>query len=599
MRLKYITFLASLWAALFLVDGLSTSWAQSAKLQTAQRPPYYAGVPLELQVIAEGFKESPQPEIQFNQPEGASLNLVGVSPSVSSSIQIINGRMTQSRSVVYNYRLNFLASKVGRYQVGPIRLTQGNAEKKIAAVSIEVTNVPAATNQKLKLIIPDSNIYIGQRIPIRLEWWVEADGVENLISQQANVPLFDQQDDFQFYDQEKDSDNKFSVTLKSGQKEFPATVSSNQLDGKSYLVWKVERIMVPLKAGTFDIPSATVNVDEGLRWQSDLFGRRSVTQSRKLRTSSQPVKFRVLSLPTQNRPPSFAGAVGKGFVLEVSADRSVVQAGDPIKLTLKLKGDAEVANASLPVMTGDLPDTDFRLPSGKVAGKYIDGEKQFEIVIRVLSDKVSEIPPISYSWFDPDLKSFQTTQSLPIALSVKGAQMISAQDVVGSSKDSQTPPELSNQEEPAASTQTNRNFSLIDADLSINRDLKLLTKSSSGILGSWWQQTFSYGLAMILVFAVTLMRRQSEIDPQITAKLNELKLQREVINKANSVEELSNALRRVASITEIISRKEFESLLADCDTLQYAREKNISNKLDVELRNRGLTIVDEILDRPN
>ena len=76
MRLKYITFLASLWATLFLADGLSTSWAQSAKLQTAQRPPYYAGVPLELQVIAEGFNESPQPEIQFNQPEGASLNLV-------------------------------------------------------------------------------------------------------------------------------------------------------------------------------------------------------------------------------------------------------------------------------------------------------------------------------------------------------------------------------------------------------------------------------------------------------------------------------------------------------------------------------------------
>ena len=241
--------------------------------------------------------------------------------------------------------------------------------------------------------------------------------------------------------------------------------------------------MVPLKAGTFDIPSATVNVDEGLRWQSDLFGRRSVTQSRKLRTSSQPVKFRVLSLPTQNRPPSFAGAVGKGFVLEVSADRSVVQAGDPIKLTLKLKGDAEVANASLPVMTGDLPDTDFRLPSGKVAGKYIDGEKQFEIVIRVLSDKVSEIPPISYSWFDPDLKSFQTTQSLPIALSVKGAQMISAQDVVRSSKDSQTSPELSNQEEPAASTQTNRKFSLIDAVeklelVSSRSEIKRLVKSN-------------------------------------------------------------------------------------------------------------------------
>jgi len=586
---------------LSLMAWASDSWAQSATLQTAQRPPYYVGVPLELQVVAEGFTEKPQPKLEFEQPKGASLNLTGVSPNVSSSIQIINGRMTQSRSVVFNYHLRFLAPKVGRYQVGPLLVVQGNSQKKIAAVSIDVTDVPTATNQRVRLLIPNKNLYVGQRIPIRLEWWVEADGVENLMNQQASVPLFDRQEDFQFHDQEKETENTFSILLNSGQKVFPATVRSDQVQGKSYVVWRVERVMIPLKAGDFDIQPASVNVDEGLRWQRDLFGRRTVTQSRKLRANSQVVRFKVLPLPTKNRPPSFAGAVGKGFVLEVSADRSVVQVGDPITLTLSLKGDAEVANASLPSMTTDLPNTDFRLPNGKIAGEYVDGEKRFEMVIRVLNDAVREIPPIAYSWFDPELKVFQTTLSRPIALSVKGAQMISAQDVVRANPVTATPaPVSTDREAPSTYKQKRNTYTLSGADLSINRDVRLLTRSSGSFLGSWWQQGLSYGLAVMLMFIAALIRRQADVDPETTEKFKELKLQRDIISNTANVEDLSDALRRMASVTQVISRQEYESLLAECDALQYAPDSvdadRRPNPLSGNLRNRGLSLADEMLE---
>jgi len=586
---------------LSLMAWASDSWAQSATLQTAQRPPYYVGVPLELQVVAEGFTEKPQPKLEFEQPKGASLNLTGVSPSVSSSIQIINGRMTQSRSVVFNYHLRFLAPKVGRYQVGPLLVVQGNSQKKIAAVSIDVTDVPTATNQRVRLLIPNKNLYVGQRIPIRLEWWVEADGVENLMNQQASVPLFDRQEDFQFHDQEKETENTFSILLNSGQKVFPATVRSDQFQGKSYVVWRVERVMIPLKAGDFDIQPASVNVDEGLRWQRDLFGRRTVTQSRKLRANSQVVRFKVLPLPTKNRPPSFAGAVGKGFVLEVSADRSVVQVGDPITLTLSLKGDAEVANASLPSMTTDLPNTNFRLPNGKIAGEYIDGEKRFEMVIRVLNDAVREIPPIAYSWFDPELKAFQTTLSRPIALSVKGAQMISAQDVVRANPVTATPaPAATDKEAPSTYKLKRNTYTLSGADLSINRDVRLLTRSYGSFLGSWWQQGLSYGLAVMLMFIAALIRRQADVDPETTEKFKELKLQRDIISNTANVEDLSDALRRMASVTQVISRQEYESLLAECDALQYAPDSvdadRRPNPLSGDLRNRGLSLADEMLE---
>jgi len=598
MEKAYNLRLFSIILVLLLVVLLDLSsvhgWTQSASLQTTQRPPYYSGIPLELLVVAEGFDETPQPKLEFEQPSNASLELVGVSPNVSSNIQIINGRMTQSRSVVFKYHLRFLAKNVGNYQVGPFVVVQGNTRKRVAGARIDVGKVPRATNQNIKLILPPSDLYVGQRIPISLEWWVESSGVENLINQQAQVPLFDRQDDFQFYDEDKQEDNTFSILLNSGQQAFPANVRSDQKQNKTYVVWKIDRVMVPLKSGSFDIEPASVNVDEGLRWQRDLFGRRTATQARKLRVDGKQLKFTVLPVPMKGRPTSFAGAVGKGVVLEVSADRSVVQVGDPINVTLILKGGAEVENASLPSVAADLPDTDFRIPDGKIAGEYIGDGKRFELVIRVLNDRVREIPPISYSWFDPNLKEFQTTRSRPIALSVKAAQMVSAQDVVRA-KEFETASEEEEPETPKITKETRPAFTLSGADLSINKDIDLLTHSSGKFLGGWIQQGMCYTLAFMFLVMAPLIKRRADMDPAVTRKSKELQLQREVISTAASPGDLSDALRRMAVVADVVSRKEYESVLAECDALEYAPD-GANSKIDTNVRNQALALADEMLE---
>ena len=598
MEKAYNLRLFSIILVLLLVVLLDLSsvhgWTQSASLQTTQRPPYYSGVPLELLVVAEGFDETPQPKLEFEQPSNASLELVGVSPNVSSNIQIINGRMTQSRSVVFKYHLRFLAKNVGNYQVGPFVVVQGNTRKRVAGARIDVGKVPRATNQNIKLILPPSDLYVGQRIPISLEWWVESSGVENLINQQAQVPLFDRQNDFQFYDEDKQEDNTFSILLNSGQRAFPANVRSDQEQNKTYVVWKIDRVMVPLKPGSFDIEPASVNVDEGLRWQRDLFGRRTATQARKLRVDGKQLKFTVLPVPMKGRPTSFAGAVGKGVVLEVSADRSVVQVGDPINVTLILKGGAEVENASLPSVAADLPDTDFRIPDGKIAGEYIGDGKRFELVIRVLNDRVREIPPISYSWFDPNLKEFQTTRSRPIALSVKAAQMVSAQDVVRT-KEFETASEEEEPETPKITKETRPAFTLSGADLSINKDIDLLTHSSGKFLGGWIQQGMCYTLAFMFLVMAPLIKRRADMDPAVTRKSKELQLQREVISTAASPGDLSDALRRMAVVADVVSRKEYESVLAECDALEYAPD-GANSKIDTNVRNQALALADEMLE---
>ena len=593
-NLKFFTIILVLLLVILLDVSSVHGWTQSASLQTTQRPPYYSGVPLELLVVAEGFDETPQPKLEFEQPSNVSLELVGVSPNVSSNIQIINGRMTQSRSVVFKYHLRFLAKNVGNYQVGPFVVVQGNTRKRVAGARIDVGKVPRATNQNIKLILPPSDLYVGQRIPISLEWWVESSGVENLINQQAQVPLFDRQDDFQFYDEDKQEDNTFSILLNSGQQAFPANVRSDQKQNKTYAVWKIDRIMVPLKPGEFDIEPASVNVDEGLRWQRDLFGRRTATQSRKLRVDGKHLKFTILPVPMEGRPASFAGAVGKGVVLEVSADRSVVQVGDPINVTLILKGGAEVESASLPSVADDLPDTDFRIPEGEIAGEYIGDGKRFELVIRVLNDGIREIPPISYSWFDPNLKEFQTTRSRPIALSVKAAQMVSAQDVVRA-KEFETASEEKELETQQVTKETRPAFTLSRADLSINKDIDLLTHSSGKFLGGWIQQGMCYTLAFMFLVMAPLIKRRADVDPTVVGKSKELQLQREAISTAASPGDLSDALRRMAVVADVVSRKEYESVLAECDALEYA-PNGANSKIDTNVRNRALALADEMLE---
>ena len=46
------------------------------------------------------------------------------------------------------------------------------------------------------------------------------------------------------------------------------------------------------------------------------------------------------SPPAEGRPASFSGAVGEGFTIAASADRSVLQTGDPIRVVNQLSGPA-------------------------------------------------------------------------------------------------------------------------------------------------------------------------------------------------------------------------------------------------------------------
>ncbi len=584
--------------------------AQEVTLALSQAP-YYVDVPIEIEVTAEGFEEEPQPKIEAHGPAARHLQLVGVTPNVSRSVRIVNGQISQTSSVRFVYAYRMMPPGPGRYQIGPFRVTQGNTTKVTGLTNVAVETVPLESGQKIRVKIASGDIFVGQRIPIEVQWWISPELRGTLFNQRITVPMLDQVDSFSV-DSVTETDpqgrklqSSLIISVAGTPAEYPATEQMRTEGGIEYVVRTTKMTVVPLKPGDYSLQAATVTVDQATRWRRDLFGSRVPTQARKIRAMDRSRSLRVLDVPSVGRPSGFSGAIGTGFTIDVSADRSVVQVGDPITLTIALRGDGSIESASLPNLIGPhaLRPRDFRVVRAPRAGRFADGEKQFEAVIRVMSADVKEVPPIEFAWFDPEAAEFHTHSSRPIALSVRDAQVVGAGDVVRNAPD---PADTSqgvtgddaarDQQNRAASDDTpsarRPSFTLTGADLAIETDPDALVGSSANNVWQWG----CYGAGVLLLVVAVFRRRRGEIDPKRTAVTKQLAADRKALASSSSAGEIADVLRRMAASGEVgdaATRSALESVLSECDALAYA-PGGAAATVNAQLKERASAVAESI-----
>ena len=154
--------------------------------------------------------------------------------------------------------------------------------------------------------------------------------------------------------------------------------------------------MTLARAGSFDLAPVQVHARLRSGETRDRFGMRQ-PQYRLYRAEGEPRRLVVRPLPLAGRPATFVNAIGGGFSLRVRASRTVVAVGDPIELTLRVRGDGPLEGLSLPPLDGPggLPPDRFGVPEGSVAGR-VDPKtrsKVFRVTVRVTSAEAREIPP--------------------------------------------------------------------------------------------------------------------------------------------------------------------------------------------------------------
>lgn len=579
--------------------------AQKAALQVTQGP-YYSGVPIDLQVVADDFDEEPQPEVTAPAPAGAAtLQYVQSRPQVSSMMQIINGRVTQSRQVRFGYVYQLTASAPGRYTVGPFTVTQGSKTATTRTVTLNVVEVPEGSGQKLRVTIGSGGdaaggkVFLGQRVPVTVEWWTEAGLADRLYNQRLTVPVFLDSARFQFLDEPAEPSRiVLNVDTPDGTVEFPADLRQERDGDKSWVVRSITRTMIPVAAGRFDLGRPSLFCEEATSFQRDIFGSRVPSRSRRVRISGEPTVLDVEPVPTAGRPASFAGAIGEGFTLDVSADRTVLQAGDPVRLTFVVRGDGSLDTASLPPLAASgLAPERFRLPEGEVAGITDDGGKRFEVNVRVTDPNVHEIPPIEYSWFNPETAAFETTRSQPIALSVRAATVVGAGDVVSAAPAAEGDEEDETERQAEAREAKARRFTLTGADLSIETDVARLSSPATSILALPVVAWAGYAGGVLALLGGVLVRRRRSADPERMRLARELRTLRAQVASAPSSRDVADALRRMAGLRgdRRTRASGLDDALARLDELAYA-PGGASAAIPTDVRAAAVAVADAIVE---
>ncbi len=415
--------------ALAVVVAAPVAHAQRVRLSLESRGDVYAGVPVVLDLIAEGFAEDPAPKQPPLEIAGCQVTPLGMTPNVSSSITIINGRRSERHDVTFVYRYQVVAPRAGRYQVPVLTVYQSGKSASTSATGFDVVDVATSRDMQFRVELPDRPIWIGEVFDVAIDWYLTRDPSD----QTFLIPLFDHEDWVQVSaPPAAQGQRTLAFSVGGRELDLPFSVDQTELDGARYTRFRFHARVTPTRAGTLDLEPARVVAKLQVGTGRDRFGFPSA-RLKMFQALDRPRQLEIRQLPLKDRPRSFSNAVGSAFSIDVQASSTVVRVGEPVELKIQLHSSSPLEGLSLPKLDdAGLPANLFDIADEAPVGELTDDGKSklFRVTVRPKSAEARSIPPLAFSYFDPAQSTYQTVTSKEIALQVAGSAMVGANDVV-------------------------------------------------------------------------------------------------------------------------------------------------------------------------
>ena len=346
--------------------------------------------------------------------------LWGPQSGTSSSVQIINGKMTKSVQTTYTYILR--ASSTGTFVIPPASAKVKKAEIKSSEVSVEVVKGQAssagtASKQAaqprqqsgvqdddifLVLSLDRTNVVVGEPVIATLKLY-----------QRVNVAGFEGADfpDFNgFWSQELEAPTNIEFARET-------------YDGQIYnAAVRRKFVLIPQQQGTLTIEPAElvclVNVRVSSGGASIFDGFFDDYRTIRKKVASKPVNVKVSPLPA-GAPSSFGGGVGT-FTLSASLSKDVIKTHEAASLVVTVSGRGNISLLNAPKV--DFP-SDMEVYDTKTSDKIdrggLSGSKTYEFPFIPRSHGEFVIEPIKYSYYDVNSKKYVTLQTEPLEIFVE------------------------------------------------------------------------------------------------------------------------------------------------------------------------------------
>jgi hypothetical protein len=357
----------------------------------------------------------------------------------SRQIEMINGTTLESTSTIIRvtpeeagvYTIPGLTPKSPPLVLRVSPTNGGSASSSNNSGSPDVDKfLPGATGAKgirltadgsafVRLEVPKHEIYVGESVPAEIQIGMR-DGFASSIN---GLPKLNSDD--------------FTLNNLSFQPEHAAKI----IDGKPFTVYTWHSILAAVKPGTYALTFAapvTVRIrtqpqrdsmlDDllGDPFMQNIFGaavRKNVT------VTSPENAFTVLPLPTQDKPPDFGGAVGT-FKISTDISSATNTAGDPLTLRMHVNGAGNFDRVESSMLGAD---GQWKTYDPKSTFKAADpvgyrGEKTFEQPLIASKPGTHTIPALSFSYFDPDTRRYETARSSPLKVAVSPAADVASNE---------------------------------------------------------------------------------------------------------------------------------------------------------------------------
>lgn len=347
----------------------------------------------------------------------------------SSNFQLINGKMSVSKSIQYN----FMTTTIGKFTVESIQVEIGGKTFKTEPFEFEVLksanvaqpqtspqnqsssnrstepNEGIADNLFLKASVNKTRVYRGEPVVITYKIYTKVNIQSYGIAESPNTAGF-WEEEFEMPQQPK--------------------LTNEVINGEKYLVAEIKKIaLFPTEIGKKEIDPLVINCDVRMptrRRSRDIFDSffddPFFSRTQRFRVASTPnLTIEVLPLPTEGRPANFSGAVGN-FKMSARIDKYQVETNESIKFKVQLSGTGNIK--ILPNPQVEFPE-EFEL-YGPTSSQNItrengriSGNKSFEYILIPRQAGTKIIKPIEFSYFDLPTKAYKTLTSPEIQINVK------------------------------------------------------------------------------------------------------------------------------------------------------------------------------------
>lgn len=427
MKKKKLLFLLFL---ILIAGSLETVFTQEkVSVKTAvEKTEVYVGESFQFQIQIDGTDEVPEPELP--DIEGFQIKFLGGRSNSSTSISIINGKMTQTIIKAYILPYQFIPQRPGVLSIPAVTVTAAGTKFTTEPVIIRAKEPQETEEFKLRLSLSSETCYTGEPVTLTVTWYLGL----NVSSYQFTFPLM-KGEKFDLFDPEIVQNPSLEyIRLLVDSEELVAEKGSGTLEGRRYTTITFRKILVPGDAGSYTIPKAVISLEtpqsSGNSFGS-LFNFGRNTRYLKFVVPSNSPTLTVLRLPAAGKPAGFNGPVGE-YRIETGVSADSANVGDPITLTITLSGSPFMKNVTLPPLQEQQHLAEnFKIPSEMSPGKVEGKRKVFVQTIRPMHEDIEEIPPIEFSYFNPETETYEVARSNPLPLTIHPTREVTYQDVEG------------------------------------------------------------------------------------------------------------------------------------------------------------------------